>query len=101
MGVAGDFTIGRQGFAESGLTSIQIPSSIEVIHKGAFRKCTSLESVIFETECRLKSVGCCVFEGCSCAGRFEVPAATCDESEEEMNVVMPEDFDNLFCDIFE
>jgi hypothetical protein len=48
--------IGDSAFADSGLKSIVIPSSVGALGKGSFCHCQSLESVIFEIGSRLEQI---------------------------------------------
>jgi hypothetical protein len=49
--------IGPRAFLDSGLVSMSIPASVEVIGKSAFNVCGSLESVTFEAGSVLREIG--------------------------------------------
>jgi hypothetical protein len=48
--------IEESAFAESGLTTIEVPSSVEVLCKYCFSNCTSLISVTFESNSKLQRI---------------------------------------------
>jgi hypothetical protein len=48
--------IEKYAFAESGLTSIQVPASVEVLCEKCFFKCNSLPSVTFEEDSKLHRI---------------------------------------------
>jgi hypothetical protein len=47
----------ESAFASSGLKSIIIPSSVEILCKSCFASCESLESVLFENDSKLQRIG--------------------------------------------
>jgi hypothetical protein len=54
--------IEESAFAESHLTTIEVPASVEVLCKVCFSKCKSLTSVIFESNSKLRDVAADCFE---------------------------------------
>jgi hypothetical protein len=62
--------IGEYAFRNSGLETIVIPRSVEVIGKDAFRRCESLASVTLEAESNLRAGTSGAFDGCPWAGRL-------------------------------
>ena len=50
-------SIGKEAFAETGLTSIHLSNSLENIGDWCFRWCSSLTSVEFPSDIHLKSIG--------------------------------------------
>ena len=67
-------TIGDSAFRESGITSVTIPSSVETIDKMAFYYCASLETVTFDGESNLTSIGSEAFSCCDKLASFTIPA---------------------------
>ena len=65
--------IAASTFRESGLRSVVIPGSVEVIEGSAFEGCTSLESVVFSSD-GLKEVWYGAFDGCTSLNELELPA---------------------------
>ncbi len=49
-------SIGEESFYSSKLKSIEIPANVEIIGQSAFRCCSSLESVTFEPDSKLKII---------------------------------------------
>jgi hypothetical protein len=49
--------IEKSAFPQSGLTSIHIPASVEVLCERCFSDCESLTSVTFELHSKLREVG--------------------------------------------
>ena len=72
-------SIGENAFKESGLQSIEIPTSVEAIEDGAFGDCTALTTVTFEKGSQLKTikggfeVG--AFQNCISLTSIEIPAS--------------------------
>jgi hypothetical protein len=48
--------IAELAFSGSGLKSIVIPSSVEILCKSSFRGCKSLESILFENDSKLTRI---------------------------------------------
>ena len=59
----------------SGLTSVEIPSSVTSIGGSAFRDCSGLTSVTFGEGSRLKSIGSYAFCFCSGLTSVEIPSS--------------------------
>jgi hypothetical protein len=55
--------IEESAFSQSGLKSIEIPSSVVLLGKKSFYQCESLESVTFESGSRLERINKSMFEG--------------------------------------
>lgn len=75
-------SIKEQAFASTNLKSISIPRWIETIENGAFRDCTKLENVLFESNSNLKTIGTTtppgwpnkgVFDSCTALTSIEFP----------------------------
>ncbi|MBQ8357683.1 MAG: leucine-rich repeat domain-containing protein [Clostridia bacterium] len=64
--------IGTGAFANTGLQSIQIPKSVEIIESGAFSYCYELKSVTFEENSKLKRLEGDVF-GTTSLLTFTIP----------------------------
>ena len=65
--------IGTQAFWGSSLVSISIPASVEEIRGSAFFGCSSLKTVTFEKESKLKTVA--GFSHCTSLTTIEIPAS--------------------------
>ena len=63
------------GFNLPHLSSVLIPSSVEVIDEMAFADCTNLSSVTFADNSSLKRIGPSAFARCSALGYIEFPAS--------------------------
>ena len=59
----GLITIGENAFNNSELVIVKLPASLVTIGKSAFAKCSKLDSVTFEKDAQLTSLGARVFEG--------------------------------------
>jgi hypothetical protein len=57
----------------SGLTSIEIPSSVKIIENGAFARCTGLTSI--EIPSSVTRIGDWAFEDCSGLTSVEIPSS--------------------------
>ena len=68
--------IGDDAFGScSGLTSVEIPSSVTSTGECAFRGCSGLTSVTFGEGSRLESIGFEAFYGCSGLTSVEIPSS--------------------------
>nr|WP_122119785.1 leucine-rich repeat protein [Alistipes megaguti] len=67
-------TIGEYAFSKNGLTSIEIPASVETIEQAAFNNCSKLATVTFEKGSHLKAIGNYAFEHCPITS-IEIPAS--------------------------
>ena len=56
------------------LTSIEIPSQVEIIGEEAFQDCTSLEIVTFEKGSILKTIDKSAFSNCTALSSIQIPA---------------------------
>ena len=67
-------TIGSRAFDDiATLTSISIPSSVKTIQWEAFRKCTGLQSVIFDSNSQLQTIESSAFMECSSLYSITLP----------------------------
>jgi hypothetical protein len=71
--------IGNHALKESGLRSIVLPASVQVIGLYAFAWCRSLTSVTFEDESNLREIGYGAFQGCPCKRRVKIPHLQIDD----------------------
>jgi hypothetical protein len=58
-------SIEESAFSESGLQSIIIPSSVEILCKSCFERCRSLSSITFESDSHLQRIEEPAFDECS------------------------------------
>lgn len=65
--------IGMGAFCLSGLKSVTIPASVELIDESAFATCSNLESVKIESG--VKTIGNEAFSGCDNLKNVEIPAS--------------------------
>ncbi|WP_177216041.1 leucine-rich repeat domain-containing protein [Prevotella sp. tf2-5] len=68
-------SIGCYAFYNTNLTSIEIPASVTSIDYEAFSGCTGLTSVTFATGSQLTSIGDATFQSCSSLTSIEIPAS--------------------------
>jgi predicted nucleic acid-binding Zn-ribbon protein len=61
-------------FRNSGLTSIEIPSSVKYIRDSAFHSCASLTSINFSEDSVLQLMGSSVFSGCTKLTSIDIPS---------------------------
>ena len=66
--------IGEQIKNFNSVTSIIIPSTITNISYGAFAYCTNLQTVMFEGDSQLQSIGESAFKGCSSLTEITIPS---------------------------
>ncbi|MBQ9625444.1 MAG: leucine-rich repeat protein [Clostridia bacterium] len=68
------YNLGEYGFDRcTGLTSIEIPASVESIEEYAFNKCTGLTSVTFEKDSKLTTIRSSAFNECTSLTSIEIP----------------------------
>lgn len=67
--------IGDFSFADSGLRSIFITSRITSIGKQAFRDCTMLDEVIFDSNCQIQTIKESTFSGCTSLTEICIPSS--------------------------
>lgn len=60
-------------FAYSGIKSIVVPASVEIINGNAFCGCMNLESIVFEEGSKLKTIGYNAFKFCKNLKSIELP----------------------------
>lgn len=71
-------TIRAEAFADSGVTQVTLPKTVESIEREAFRGCRSLRSVILPDSVR--SIGKSAFAGCISLEAVELPVDTVQEN---------------------
>ncbi len=59
----------------TGLTSIEIPSSVKQINCNVFQDCSALTTVTFEDNAQLQSIGCYAFQNCENLTTIEIPSS--------------------------
>lgn len=65
--------LGIRAFYKTKIKSITIPKNIEIISEGCFDTCSELESVIFEKETKLTTIGVSAFHNCINLASIELP----------------------------
>lgn len=65
--------IGNSAFAFSGLTTIEIPSSVDHINPSTFKNCEDLSSVIIPFS--VTEIGASAFSGCTCLSSVVIPSS--------------------------
>lgn len=68
-------TISQYTFYHSGITSIEIPSSVTSIGVSAFSGCSELESVTFAKDSVLNTIGAGAFYGCTNLTTIYIPSS--------------------------
>ena len=63
--------IAASAFSRSGILSIEIPSTVKVIHKNAFFMCEDLQSVLLHAG--LETIGECAFQHCKSLSEIIIP----------------------------
>lgn len=71
--------ISASAFKGTGVISVQLPASLEVIGEAAFKNCTSLFSISFPE--KIQGIGKAAFEGCSALYEVSLPASIAHLSE--------------------
>ena len=84
-------------FREPGVTSVTIPASITNIGEKAFRSCTNLRTLVFETRTAPLTVSKAAFQGCNSLEEVELPkgvtylfSSTFEDCDSLHKVVIPE-----------
>ncbi len=72
-GKCGITTIGKNAFAYSGITEVNLPKETDSIAQGAFMGCSSLASVNFEGSNAVRHIGAYAFMGTAISG-IKIPA---------------------------
>lgn len=67
--------IGKNAFANSYITSLTIPSSVEVIKETAFKGSKALKEVLFEENSNLKTIEKYAFQQCTLLEKLILPAS--------------------------